>query len=155
MTEERPMIKAMLIRTIGPAATCAVLAACAPNPPPIQPIPPSPTSEEVTEYAIAQAQYRVGLATGNGDEVTEAKETFQQIPREIFSRQDARVFEAELVCEQYPAAAPAAGSMPAKPQCQNIEWRYNAATNAIRHDLEAQIAAADLAIIAQAGAARP
>ena len=142
------MTKAMPIRTIGLAATCALVAACAPNPPPIQPIPPGPTSEEVNEYAIAQAQYRVGLATGNGDEVTQAKETFQQIPREIFSRQDARVFEAELACEQYPVAAPAANSMPFEAKCRNIEWRYNAATNAIRHDLEARIAGADLAIIA-------
>jgi hypothetical protein len=155
MTGERPMAKAMLIRTIGLAATCVVIAACASNPPPIQALAPGPTPEEVTEYAIAQTQYRSGVATGNGDEVAKAQETFRQIPREIFSREDPRLFEAELVCEQHPVAGPAADSMPFEPQCQNIEQRYNAATNAIRQDLEARTAAADLAIIAQAGAARP
>jgi hypothetical protein len=42
-----------------------------------------------------------------------------------------------------------------EPRCQNIEWRYNEATNAIRRDLEARIVAADFATIAQAGAAHP
>ncbi len=151
------MIETMLIRTIGLAAACALVAACASSPPPIQALPPGPTTEEVTEYAIAQTQYRSGVATGNGDEVAKAKETFRQIPREIFSRKDPSLFEAELVCEQYPVAVPAADSMPtpSEPQCRNIEQHYNAATNAIRQDLEARIAAADLAIIAQAGAAHP
>jgi hypothetical protein len=151
------MIETMLIRTIGLAAAGAVVAACASNPPPIQALAPGPTPEEVSEYARAQTHYGLGLATGNGDEVAEAQGTFRQIPREIFSRQDPRVFEAELVCEQHPAAGPAADSMPTRfePQCRNIEQRYDAATNAIRRDLEARIAAADLAIIAQAGAVRP
>ena len=148
------MIKNAPIRTIGLATACAVLAACASNPLPIQALAPGPTAEEVTEYARAQTQYRFGAATGNGDEVAEAQETFQQIPQEIFSRKDPRLFEAEGVCEQYPAAAPA-DIVPSEPQCRNIEQHYNAATNAIRRDLEARIAAADLAIIAQAGAARP
>jgi hypothetical protein len=153
MTGKGPMIKNALIRTIGLAATCAVLAACASNPPPIQALARGSTSEEVTEYAIAQTQYRFGAATGNGDEVAKAQETFRQIPREIFSRHDPKLFEAELACEQYPEATPAADSMPtpSEPQCRNIEQHYNAVTNASWRDLEARIAAADLAIIAQAG----
>jgi len=156
------MIKTVLIRTIaGPAvaAACALLAGCAPSPAPVQAIPPGPTSDEVVNYATAQMQYRFGLATGNGDAVAEANETFRQIPREIFSRQDPKLFEAELVCERYRVAGPAATGRsvptPVEPQCQNIEWRYNEATNAIRQDLEARIAAADFATIAQAGAAHP
>jgi hypothetical protein len=104
-------------------------------------------------------QYRFGLATGNGDAVAEANETFRQIPREISSRQDPKLFEAEVVCERYRVAGPAATgrsvSTPIEQQCQNIEWRYNEATNAIRRDLEARIAAADSATIAQAGAVHP
>ena len=151
------MTKAMLIRTIGLAAACALVAACASSPPPIQALPPGPTTEEVTEYAVAQTRYRSGVATGNGDEVAEAQQTFRQILREIFSRQDPKLFAAEVVCEQFPVAAPAADSMPTpfEPQCRNIEQHYNAATNTIRQNLEARTAAADLAIIAQAGAARP
>src|SRR5262249_8337796 len=42
-----------------------------------------------------------------------------------------------------------------EPQCQNIEWRSNEGTNAIRQDLAVRIAAADFATIAQAGAAHP
>jgi hypothetical protein len=41
------------------------------------------------------------------------------------------------------------------PQCQNIEWRYNEGTGAIRRDVQARITAADFATIAQAGAAHP
>ena len=156
------MIKTVLIRTIaGPAvaAACALLAACAPSPAPVQAIPPGPTPVEVVNYATAQMQYRFGLATGNGDAVAEANETFRQIPREIFSRQDPKLFEAELVCERYRVAGPAATGRsvptPVEPQCQNTERRYNQATNAIRQGLEARIAAADFATIAQAGAAHP
>jgi hypothetical protein len=78
--------------------------------------------------------YRLGLATGNGDAVKKANETFYQIPREIFSRQDPRLFAAEVVCDGYPVAA---NSMPTS-QCQNIEWQYNEATRAIRRDVEAR-----------------
>ena len=159
------MIKTMPIRTIARpvvAAACAMLAACASYTAPVpavQAIPPGPTPDEVANYATAQMQYRVGLATGNGDAVAEANETFRQIPREIFSRQDPELFEAELVCERYRVAGSAATgrsvSTLTEPQCQNIEWRYNEATHAIRQDIEARIAAANFAIIAQAAAAHP
>ena len=159
------MIKTVLIRTIARpavAVACALLAACTPFPTPVQAvkaIPPGPTPDEVANYATAQMQYRFGLATGNGDAVAKANETFRQIPLEIFSRQDPKLFEAEVVCERYRMAGPAAAgrsvSTLIEPQCQNIEWRYNEATNAIRQDLEARIATADFATIAQAGAAHP
>jgi hypothetical protein len=159
------MIKTVLIRTIALpafAAICALLAACAPYPAPVEPvqaIPLGPTPDEVANYATAQMQYRFGLATGNDDAVAVADDTFRQIPREISSRQDPKLFEAQVVCERYRVAGPAATgrtvSTPIEQQCQNIEWRYNEATNAIRQDLEARIAAADLATIAQAGAAHP
>ena len=156
------MIKTMPFRTIGRpvvAAAGALLAACAPSSAPVQAIPPGPTPDEVANYATAQMQYRFGLAIGNGDAVAEANETFRQISREIFSRQDPKLFEAEVVCERYPVAGPAATgrSVPTliEPQCQNIEWRYNEATTAIRRDLGARIGADDLATIAQMGAAHP
>jgi len=159
------MIKTVLVRTIAHtavAAVCALLAACtsysAPVPA-VQTLPPGPTPEEMANYATAQMQYRSGLATGNGDVVAKANETFRQIPREIFSRQDPKLFEAEVLCERYSVARPPATdrSVPTliEPRCQNIEWRYNEATNAIRRDLEARIADADFATIAQAGAAHP
>jgi hypothetical protein len=104
-------------------------------------------------------QHRFGLATGNGDAVAKANETFRQIAREIFSRQDPKLFEAEVICERYRVAGPTATagseSTRTEPQCQNIEWRYNEAMNAIRQNLEARIATADSATIAQAGAAHP
>ena len=156
------MIKTALITTIArPAvvAACALLAACAPSPAPVQAIPPGPTPVEVADYATAQMQYRSGLATGNGDAVAEANETFRQISREILSRQDPKLFEAEVVCERYRVAGPAAPGRSVSTlnerQCQNIEWRYNGATSAIRQDLEARIAAADSATIAQAGTVHP
>ena len=159
------MIKTALIRTVaGPAVAtaCALLAACAPYPGTVQAvpaIPPGPTPEEVVDYATAQMRYRFGLATGNGDAVAEANETFRQIPREIFSRQDPKLFEAEVLCERYRVAGPAATGRsvptPIERQCQNVKWRYNHATNAIQQDLEGRIAAADYATIAQAGAAHP
>ena len=81
---------------------------------------------------------------------------------EILSRQDPGLFEARLVCERYrvsrPQGPPDVRSTFA-PQfvrdCQHIDWRYNQATSAIRRDVEARIAAADLAIVAQARAGRP
>jgi len=159
------MINTVLIKSIGrPAvvAACGLLAACAPYTAPVQAVqanPPGPTPDEVANYATAQMQHRFGLATGNGDVVAKANETFRQIAREIFSRQDPKLFEAEVICERYRIAGPAATarSVPALtgPECQNIEWRYNEATNAIRRDLDARIATADTATIAQAGAAHP
>jgi hypothetical protein len=104
-------------------------------------------------------RYRLGLATGNGDAVAAANETFRKISREIYSRQDPRLFEAEVVCERYWVAGPAATgrstSSLLEPQCQNIKWRYNEATIVIRQNLESRIAAADFATIAQAGAPHP
>jgi len=151
----RRRIKTVLITTIaGPAITaaCALLAACAA--PVVHAVPPGPTPDEVANYATAQMQYRFGLATDNGNAVAKANEMFQQIPREIFSRQDPKLFEAEVVCERHRVARPAATdrsvSTLTEPQCQNIEWRYNEATNAIRQDLEARITAADYATIRQA-----
>jgi hypothetical protein len=156
------MIKAVLIRTTGHAAVaaaCALLAACASYPAPVQAIPPGPNPDELAYYAEAQTQYRIGLATGNDDAVAEANETFRQIPRAIFYRQDPATFKAELLCERYrvPGPAPTGRNMPTlfEPQCRNIEWRYYRATSAIRQDLEARIAAANYATIAQAGAAHP
>src|SRR5271170_1012959 len=95
------MIKTVLIKTIGGLAViaaCALLGACAPAPE--QAIPPGPNPAEVADYATAQMRYREGLATGNGDTVASAVETFRQIPREIFFRQDPRLFDAKLVCER-------------------------------------------------------
>jgi hypothetical protein len=156
------MIKSVLIRTTGHtavAAACALLAACAPYPVPVQAIPPGPTPNELTYYAAAQTQYRIGLATGNDDAVAAANETFRQIPREIFSREYPAMFEAKLVCERYgvPGPAPTGRDMPTlfEPQCRNIEWLYYRATSAIRQDLEARIGAANFATIAQAGTATP
>ena len=159
------MIKTVLIKSIGrPAvvAACGLLAACAPYTAPVQAVqanPPGPTPDEVANYATAQMQHRFGLATGNGDTVAKANETFRQVAREIFSRQDPKLFEAKAICERYRVAGPTATAVSVstrtEPQCQNIEWRYNEATNAIRQDLAARIATADSATIAQAGAAHP
>jgi hypothetical protein len=109
------------------------------------------TGGGIPDYATAQMQYRLGLATGNGDAVKNANKTFYQIPREIFSRQDPRLFAAEVVCDGYLVAA---NSMPI-PQCQNIEWRYNEATKAIRRDVEARIVAANFAIYRASGRRTP
>jgi hypothetical protein len=156
------MIKAVLIRTTGHAAVaaaCALLAACAPYPAPVQAIPPGPTPNELADYAAAQMQYRIGLATGNGDAVAAANETFRQIPRAIFSREYPATFEAELVCERYKVPGQASTGLnvptPFELQCESITLRYNGATAAIRQDLNRRIVAVDFATIAQAGAAHP
>ena len=154
------MIKTVLIGHLAVAATCVLLAACEPNLPPVQasqPIPPGPTPGEVAELATAQMRYRQGLATGDGNAVATANETFRQIPREIFSRQYPTLFDAKLVCERNQVAGPTATGVasPFGPQCRNIEWRYKEATTAIRQDLEARIAAADYATIAQGGTPHP
>ena len=144
------------------AAAAALLTACAQPPPPTRPLPPGPTPEEVADYAGALAQYRSALASGNGEVVMQATHTFSLIAQEILSRQDPRLFDADVVCRRYPVAGPTnqrVERMAYEPQlvqdCRNIDWRYNKATIAIRQDLEAKIAAEDRAIIAQAGTWQP
>jgi hypothetical protein len=151
-------------KTIGlafMAAACAVLAACA-QPAPVQPLPPGPTPDEVADYARAQAQYRSGLASGNGDVVAQATNTFSLIAREILSRQDPSLFDAWLVCERYRVSGPRDGGglrstyeTQFVQDCQRVDGRYNQETTAIRRDLEARIAAADRATVAQAGVGHP
>ena len=87
----------------------------------------------------------------------QATNTFSLIAREILSRQDPRLFDAQLVCEKYRVAGSRDGSglrSTFEPQfvqdCPRIDGRYNRETIAIRRDLEAKIAAADRATIAEA-----
>ena len=143
------------------AAACALLAACA-QPAPVQPLPPGPTPDEVADYARAQAHYRSGLASGNGDLVIKATDTFSLVAQEVLSRQDPSLFDAQVVCQRYQAAGPQYRrdtQTSYDPQfvqdCQRISWRYNQAAMAIRRDLEARIAAADRASIAHGGGAHP
>jgi len=96
----------MIRSTLAAAAACALLAACAQPPPPIRPLPPGPTPEEVADYARALAQYRSALASGNGDAVMQSTNPFSLIAKEILSRQDPRLFDAEVVCRSYPVAGP-------------------------------------------------
>jgi hypothetical protein len=150
-------------KTIGHAfmaAACAVLAACAPAP--VQPLPPGPTPDEVADYARAQAQYRSGLASGNGDVVAQATNTFSLIASEVLSRQDPSLFDAWLVCERYRVSGPRDGrglrstyETQFVQDCQRVDGRYNQETTAVRRDLEARIAAADRATVAQAGVWHP
>jgi hypothetical protein len=155
-------MKKMLRPPLFSAAACALLAGCEQSPPPVQAFPPGPTPAEVTDYAIAQAQYRAAETTGNSDVVTHAENTFWSISQEILARQDPRLVDAWEVCEQYRVAAPhnqrdvrSTFEPPFVRDCANIDRRYAAATTVIRHDLEAQIAGADLATVAQAGTGRP
>jgi hypothetical protein len=83
------------------ASAYALLAACAQPPPPVQVLPPGPTPAEVIDYAIAQAQYRAGKASGNSDVVMHAESTFWNISLEILSRQDPGLVDAWEVCERY------------------------------------------------------
>jgi len=144
------------------AAACALLAACGQPAAPVQPLPPGPTPDEVADYAGAQAQYRAALASGNGDVVIQTTNTFALIAQAILSRQDPSLFDAQLVCERYRVAGPrdrrdlrATYEPQFAQDCEHIDWRCNQATIAIRRDLEARIAAADRATVAQAGAGRP
>jgi hypothetical protein len=116
----------------------------------------------VIDYAIAQAQYRAAKASGNGDVVTHAENTFWGISQEILSRQDPGLVDAWEVCDRYRVAT----SQDQRdvrstfdPQfvrdCQNIGRRHDAATSAIRRDLDARIASADRATVAQAESGRP
>jgi len=152
-------------KTVGPllfaTAACALLAGCAQPPPPVQALPPGPTPAEVIDYSIAQAQYRAGKASGNGDVVTHAENTFWGISQEILSRQDPGLVGAWEVCERYRAAAPRNrpdARSTFEPQfvrdCENIDRRYDAATSTIRRDMEARVTSADRAAIAQAESGR-
>jgi hypothetical protein len=116
----------------------------------------------VIDYATAQAQYRAAKASGDGDVRTRAENTFWGISQEILSRQDPGVVDAWEVCERYRVAASHNQRdlrSTFEPQfvrdCENIGRRYGAATSAIRRDLEARIAGADLATVAQAESGRP
>jgi hypothetical protein len=113
----------------------------------------------VADYAKAQAQYRSGLASGNGDNAARATNTFSLVAQEILSRQDPSLFDAWVVCERYPADGlrdQQDRRSTYQPQlvqdCRRIDGRYNQETNAIRRDLDARVAAADRATIAEAGA---
>jgi len=138
------------------------VSACAQPAAPVQPLPPGPTADEVADYARAPTQYRSGLASGNGDVVAPATNTFSVIAREILSRQDPSVFDAPLVCEKYQVRGPRDGRGPRSTyetqfvqDCQRVDRRYSQETVATRRDLEARIAAADRATVAQAGVGHP
>jgi hypothetical protein len=116
----------------------------------------------VIDYATAQAQYRAAKAYGNGDVVTHAENTFSGISQEILSRQDPGLVDAWVVCERYRVAAPdnqrdllSTFGPKFVRDCQNIDRRYDAAASVIRRDLEARVAGADRATIAQAESGRP
>ena len=150
-------MKKMLRSILFATATCALLAGCAQPPPPVQALPPGPTPAEVIDYATAQAQYRAAQDLGNGNVVTHAENTFWSISQEILSRQDPGLVDAWEVCERYRVAAPhnqrdvrSAFEPQFVRDCENIDRRYDAATGAIRRDLEARVASADRATIAQA-----
>ena len=152
----------VICSTLIVAAAGALLAGCAQPPPPVQALPPGPTPAEVIDYATAQAQYRAAKASGNGDVVTHAEGTFWGISQEILSRQDPGLVDAWEVCKRYRVAAPHNQRdvrSTFEPQivwdCENIDRRYDAATGAIRRDLDARVAGADRAIIAQAAFGRP
>ena len=155
-------MKKMLRPILFATATCALLAGCAQPPPPVQALPPGPTPAEVIDYTTAQAQYRAANASGNGDVVTHAENTFRGISQEILSRQDPGLVNAWEVCERYRVAAPhnqrdvrSTFESQVVRDCENIDRRYSAATSAIRRDLEVKIAAADLVTVAQSEPARP
>ena len=129
----------VIYSTFNVAAVCALLAACAQAPPPVQALPPGATSEEVVDYATAQAQYRAAKALGNGDVITQAGNTFLSISQEILSRQDPKLFDAWLVCESYRVTGPRDPldvRSTFEPQfardCESIDRRYHLATSAIR-----------------------
>jgi hypothetical protein len=50
----------------------------------------------MADYARAQANYRSGLASGNGDLVIKATDTFSLIAREVLSRQDPSLFDGSM-----------------------------------------------------------
>jgi hypothetical protein len=153
-------------KKIGPALSTAaagvMLTACAQPPTPPHALPPGPTPQEAADFARAQERYRSALISGNDDVVMQATYTFSAISGEILSRQDPRLFDAQVVCEGYRVAG--SRDRPDKrmryelrfvQDCESIQWRYNQATMAIRRELEASIATADAAILAQAEVGRP
>jgi hypothetical protein len=154
-----------MTRSKKPAALASLgvlLVACAQPQAPVQPVPPGPSPAEIADYAAAQAQNRRGQATGNDDDVVQALETSRQISAEILARQDPSLFDAYNLCESYRVAGPRGRlGMPShfEPQfvrpCDRIEWRYDDATAAIHSDLEARIAVADRATMAQAATGHP
>ena len=99
-------MRKMIGSTLTAAAVSILLAACAQSPAPVQPLPPGPTADEVANYARAQAQYPAGLASGNGDVVMHTTNTFSLIASEILSRQDPKLFDAQVLCERYRVAEP-------------------------------------------------
>lgn len=130
------------------------VAACSQSEPPVVPLPPGPTAEEVTYYAAAQVEYRSAEASGNDDDGEEALYTFTQIPAAIILRQDPTLFAAQAACARHRVVGQA-GAEPGfepqfRPACDDAEWRYNEEAIAIRRDLEARTAADDRAVIAQA-----
>jgi hypothetical protein len=86
----------------------------------------------VADYARAQAQYSSALASGNGDVVAQATNTFSLIANEIFCRQDPSLFDARLVCERYRVSGPRDGrglrstyETQFVQDCQRVAGRYN------------------------------
>ena len=72
------------------------------------------------------------------------------------------MFDAQVVCERYQVGGPRNGRGPQSTyetqfvqDCQRVDGRYGQETIAIRRDLEARIAAADRATVAQAGVGHP
>ena len=144
------------------AAACALLAACAAPPTPVRALPPGATPEEVADYARALTRYRAARASGNDDLVRQAVDTWSGISEEILSRQDPALFEARGICERYRVAGPrdprevrSSFAPQFVRDCQHVDRRYNDAVSVIRRDLEAKVAAADLAVVAQARTGRP
>jgi hypothetical protein len=136
------------------ALPAVMVAACSQSEPPVAPLPPGPTAEEVTYYAAAQAEYRSAEASGNDDDAEAALYTFTQIPATIILRQDPKLFAAQAACERHRLLGQSGAEPAFEPQfraaCDDVEWRYNEGAIAIRRDLEARTAAADRAVIAQA-----
>jgi len=155
-------MRKMICPALTAAAACSLFAACAQPSAPIQPLPSGPTLGEVADYARAQAQFRAAQASGDGDAVMQATNTFSLVAGEVLSRRDPTLFDAQVVCERYRVAGPHDRrdmQTTYEPQfgqdCRRIDWRYDQATIAIRRDLEARITAAERATIAQAGAGYP
>jgi hypothetical protein len=158
--DKRTMIRPK--RPLGLAIVGILLAGCAQPQAPVQPVPPGPSPAEIADYAAAQAQNRRGHAIGNNDDIAQALYSFRQISAQILARQDPKLFDAYDLCQSYRVAGPRGGlRIPShfEPQfvrpCDRIEWRYGEETAAIRSDLEARIAAADRATMAQAAAGHP